>query len=471
MALKFLSKRAVRGAAVLVAGGALTAGVLAVVQPAQAGPASLTLTYTCTWPLIGSTPGLSVDIHVTLPDNPVAGTPSGAIPFTADVTVPAAASGGLNTVSGAYIVGSAKTQANISGPTNLPLNLTANVPETAVPQDGSAFTVHAGGQTPSVAFPTAGTETITIGNIINTLIVEDANHQPIGGLTGSNYPAGSGKFDAPCTQDPGQNNTLGTITVVPQGPPPPPTTSTTSVPPPPPTSTTTTSAPPPPPTSTTSVPPPPPTSTTSVPPPPPTSTTSVPPPPPTSTTSVPPPPPTSSTGGGGGGIPINFKVDGSSHLAGLNADIPVHGTLGIELQGTGDFTGDLNLTDQTVSFNLLGFLPGTSKVSLLPVGKTTGTFADGVVHSDSKETVRLDDVTLFGIPLVSNSTTCQTTSPSDIQLVSDPGFTPYSGGVLKGSYNIGPLAGCGFLNDWISAFAAANGNTLTVNVVTQHPGS
>ena len=175
--------------------------------------------------------------------------------------------------------------------------------------------------------------------------------------------------------------------------------------------------------------------------------------------------------GSGGGIPITFKVDGSSHLSGLNADIPVHGTLGIALESNGDFTGDLNLTDQSVSFNLLGFLPGTAKVSLIPVGHTTGTFTNGVVHSDSKETVRMDDVTLFGIPVVAGSKTCQTTHPSDIKLVSDPGFTPLSGGVLKGTYSIDQLSGCGFFNDWISAFAAGSGNTLTVNIVTQHPHS
>jgi len=164
---------------------------------------------------------------------------------------------------------------------------------------------------------------------------------------------------------------------------------------------------------------------------------------------------------------INYSVNGSTHLKALNADAKLGpGTLPISLDlATGNFTGDLSLPNTSASFTLFGFIPGMAKIQLIPVGHVTGTFSGGVVKADAMETIRITDLSIFGLPIVRNSMTCQTKTPADIPLMSGPNFNVQTGGMLTGTYTIPALRGCGlFFTPFISAFASGPGNTISVTV-------
>lgn len=244
----------------------VTAGVVAVAMAgsASARDATLTLNYTCPFPLIGNQ-NLVVTINATLPDNVVQNQPTPPITFTAAVTVPPTATQGLNLVGATSVSGIATASTTLAdGSLTLPLSLPLTVPPTPVPASGP-FTVDSTGTAPAVSFPNAGTASITVGDFSTTLTPVNAQGQP----------TGLGTFTSNCTQVAGQNNILATFPVT---SPPPPTTTTTAPP------TTTTTAPP---TTTTTAPPPttttaPPTTTTTAPP---TTTTTA---PPTTTTTSPP---------------------------------------------------------------------------------------------------------------------------------------------------------------------------------------
>jgi hypothetical protein len=166
-------------------------------------------------------------------------------------------------------------------------------------------------------------------------------------------------------------------------------------------------------------------------------------------------------------------VNGSTHLKTLNTTAKLGpGTLPITLDlGTGNFTGDLTLPNTSASFTIFGFIPGSAKIQLIPAGHVTGSFSNGVVKADAKETIRLTDVSLFGFPIVQKSTTCQTKSPADIPMMSGPGFNVQTGGQLTGTYTIPSLQGCGFFTPLLSAFATGAGNTISVTVANMPAAS
>ncbi|QFZ22203.1 hypothetical protein EKG83_36595 [Saccharothrix syringae] len=139
---------------------------------------------------------------------------------------------------------------------------------------------------------------------------------------------------------------------------------------------------------------------------------------------------------------------------GLNADLDL---------ATGAFTGDLVLPPTSGKFTVLGFLPVESKVEFAPVGKTTGTLSAGSVRSNSKVTIKLPSITVFGIP-ISSDAACGTSTPASIDLVSGPGFDPLTGGRLSGTYTIPALTGCGLFNDLVSGLTAGPDNAIELTL-------
>jgi hypothetical protein len=422
-------------AAVAAAGAVAGVVVLVGAGSANADTDTLDLTYSCQFPVLAAPQTLDTKISVNLPTSIPVNTSTGNIAVTAVVTVPGTATQGLDLVGAASISGSASASATINAPggLSLPLTIPLNIPSTPVPQDGSSFTTTATGSAPAIQFSTPGTGTVIVGSSYSVTL------DP---LTSSGGQTGLNTFTTTCNLTPaGQNTTLANFTVTggTGGSSSSTTTTTSST-----TSSTTTS-------STTS------SSST-------TTTTSSPVHTTTTTTSSPVNTTTTTTGGGGGGTtPLSYNVAVTSHLQSLGSNIAFSGGLNVNLDlSTGNFSGPLTLGTGSTSFNLLGFIPGTAKVQLIPQGNTSGNYHGTSVTADTKETIRLTDVAIYGIPLVSNSTTCQTTSPSDIQL-SSSNFSPLQGGTLTGTYTIAGLAsnGCGFLTPFISIFTQSTGNTIS----------
>jgi hypothetical protein len=189
------------GAAGVVVG---TCGLLfSAAGPASAADATLTLNYSCPFPLIG-TQTLSVTIDATLPDNVVAGQATAPFTFTAAVTVPDTATQGLSLVGATSVSGTATASSTLTnGSASLPpLSVPLTVAATPVPTSGS-FTVNSTGSAPSITLPDAGTATITVGDFATTLTP----------VTATGAPTGLGTFTSACTQLPGQANVLATFPV------------------------------------------------------------------------------------------------------------------------------------------------------------------------------------------------------------------------------------------------------------------
>ncbi|HWE89894.1 MAG TPA: DUF6801 domain-containing protein [Pseudonocardiaceae bacterium] len=424
----------------MAAAGAVAGGLVLVGAGSASAAASLDLKWDCPFPPLADQT-LDTNISVNLPATIATNTQTGALAVTVDATVPATATQGLDLVGGTNLSGSATAKATLNEPggQTLDLNIPLTIPTTAIPQDGSAFTVHATGSAPSIQFATAGSGSVVVDPAFSMVLhITNAS----GAATSLPDP-----YNTNCTANTGQNMQLATFTVT--GGSGGGTTTTTTTPP---TTTTTT-----PPTSTT-------TTTT-----PPSSTTTTMSMPSTTTTTTSAGGGTTTTGGGGGGpLVLHYAVNGSAHLTTLGSDIKVGpGTLTVNVDlATGNLSGPLALPNNTTSFNLFGFVPGTAEVSLTPTGPVTGTFKQGVVNVDVKETVGLVNVTIFGgIPLVSNSSTCQTTTPSDIKLASGSDFTITNGGSLSGKFDLSGLNNnCGGLGGFISVFTQGTGNTLSVKV-------
>jgi chitodextrinase len=166
----------------------------------------------------------------------------------------------------------------------------------------------------------------------------------------------------------------------------------------------------------------------------------------------------------GGGVKFSYTLAGSSFIKAANGTVKLSGGINADFDlATGNYTADLTLDPTSGSFTILGFVPATAKIEFAQAAKTAGSLKDGVLTSNSKMTVKLLQVSVFGFP-IGGGPDCQTATPADIALKSGPNFDPLAGGKLTGTYTLPALKGCGGFNDFISAFTAGPGNTIDMTL-------
>ncbi|MEN0015692.1 MAG: DUF6801 domain-containing protein [Solirubrobacteraceae bacterium] len=202
-----------RQARLLTVAGIAAAG-LSGVAATGAQAASKTLTYSCTYPLIGAQP-LSVAIDAALPSSVPSGSATPQYDVTATATAGADTKSGLDLIGAKSISGTAKAGATVSG---VGAAQSVSVPVTVTPYtvDPSAtdLVLTATGKTPSLTFPSSGTATVKVDTLALNLTAKDADGTPIALGTTSDSDGDANTFDVPCTLDPTtQDTTLGTFTV------------------------------------------------------------------------------------------------------------------------------------------------------------------------------------------------------------------------------------------------------------------
>jgi len=201
MVLQAVSARSARllAAVCVTALSVLTVGAAS----ARAAENSLTLNYTCTFPLIGSQ-SVAVTYGQDLPGSVTQGVPNSPSDVTAGIVVPRLVTKGLTLIGTATVSGSAvAVQSVTNGAARFGGPVRYTVLGTPVPASG-AFTLQATGTFPSVTYPNAGTAKLTVGNLSLTLSPLDSKGNP----------TALGTFTAPCTQVPGQDNVLGAFPVL-----------------------------------------------------------------------------------------------------------------------------------------------------------------------------------------------------------------------------------------------------------------
>ncbi len=109
----------------------------------------------------------------------------------------------------------------------------------------------------------------------------------------------------------------------------------------------------------------------------------------------------------------SYRLSGTTEIKTLTrGSLPLTGGINAEYNpGSGAVSADLTLNPTQGNLTALGFLPVTAQVQFAPVGKTTGSIAgNGGVTTNSKVTIKLPKITLFGLQLA-GGTGCQTQTP------------------------------------------------------------
>ncbi len=166
-------------------------------------------------------------------------------------------------------------------------------------------------------------------------------------------------------------------------------------------------------------------------------------------------------------VDYKYSLTGTSVLKTLTqGPINVSGSIGAKINlRTQAFTGDVKLNNTRANLKLAGFVPVTAQVGFVAAGPTTGTLKNGVLRAQTKQTIRLPQLYLFGSVPVAGAGGCRTKVPTTIALQSRSSqFQPLKGGEIFGAYTIGELVDCGALTGIISPLAQGSGNTISVNL-------
>jgi hypothetical protein len=158
---------------------------------------------------------------------------------------------------------------------------------------------------------------------------------------------------------------------------------------------------------------------------------------------------------------------GSTFIKKINTTVPIGaGTLSSSVDlNTGSSTSTLSLPPASVSFNALGLVPVTSTVELIQNGPATGTvdFANNTVTSTASVTLKIDSMTVAGIP-VPIGDRCESKAPTSVTVNSAAGFSIGNGGTLNGTYTIPAFSHCGLQTLLINLLIPGPGNTITLNL-------
>lgn len=168
-----------------------------------AATGSLTLNYTCPFPLLGAQ-DMTVKVQVDqLPDEAVVGQPTPEALVTATATVGSTPTWGLNLFGAKTIQGTAQAITLIDNAgTATEVAPALAVPTTAVPATGTFDAVATGSFAP-LTFANAGTTTYSVGSFSTALTPRKAD----------GTETSLGTLNLTCTLKPGQNTLLYTVQV------------------------------------------------------------------------------------------------------------------------------------------------------------------------------------------------------------------------------------------------------------------
>jgi hypothetical protein len=166
-------------------------------------------------------------------------------------------------------------------------------------------------------------------------------------------------------------------------------------------------------------------------------------------------------------INATYPINGVSHIASNDSDLPLGpGTLRATVNlDSGALTAAVSLPPATGNFKELGIIPVSATVELTEAEPTTGTLNldTGAMQSTSHITMRLTRLTIAGLPaFVGNR--CQTVTPAEIPLNSEPGFSVLRGGTVSGTYTIPPFEHCLLNTGLINLVIPGPGNTLSLTL-------
>ena len=169
----------------------------------SAAPASLNITYSCNFTLIGAQDMPTTVSSTDLPDSATVGVPTAVSNTTVTSTVSESATTTLAWLGAKSVDGTMTSQVPVvNGSATQTLTSVSTIPNTPVPSSGT-FQVTATGTFPAMTLANAGSATISLGSAELKLTPRLAN----GDATWL------GTITVPCTVKPGQSTTFYTFPV------------------------------------------------------------------------------------------------------------------------------------------------------------------------------------------------------------------------------------------------------------------
>jgi hypothetical protein len=166
-------------------------------------------------------------------------------------------------------------------------------------------------------------------------------------------------------------------------------------------------------------------------------------------------------------VKATYPVTGSTFIAAPNFTLALGPG---KLAATADLTtgavkANLRLPNATGTFKQFGLIPVTATTQLINNGPTRGkiNLTTGAVRTTSHITLRLVDLKVAGIDMPVGDS-CETSTPTAVKVVSQPGFTLFNGGNLSGTYTIPQFANCGLATALINLTIPGSGNTITLTL-------
>jgi hypothetical protein len=189
-----------RAAACVLATGALT---VAMAGPSLAATASLNITYTCHFSLLGDQAMSATVSSADLPDSAAVGVPTASSTNTVTSVVPEVARGTLYFFGARTVEGTMTSTVPVTnGGATQTLTSVSTIPSTPIPANGT-FQVTATGTFPAMTLANAGTATISLGDA--TLTLTPRNESGDTTLLGT--------LNVPCKVNAGQNTAFYTFPV------------------------------------------------------------------------------------------------------------------------------------------------------------------------------------------------------------------------------------------------------------------
>ncbi len=142
------------------------------------------------------------------------------------------------------------------------------------------------------------------------------------------------------------------------------------------------------------------------------------------------------------------------------------GSLTATVGSAGFADGTLTLPDIDIpNYPLFGVLPTSVHARVVPAGPVTGTITNGTLTVTSSVNLVIGQVSVFGLPLLTPGSVCQTVTPSTVTLTGSADVLQSGGTLSGGSYTAAKFSGCGFLGFFLEPLLNANVSAIP-NAIT-----
>ena len=166
-------------------------------------------------------------------------------------------------------------------------------------------------------------------------------------------------------------------------------------------------------------------------------------------------------------LTVKYPVTGSTVIKSVNANVPLGpGTLKSTVNlSTGKLSATLTLPPATASFKQFGLIPVTATTAFIQQGKATGhvNLSTGAVTTKANITIQVTSLSVAGLP-VPVGPSCETSTPAQVTVKSQKGFSIVNGGNLAGTYTIPKFAHCGLVTALLNLTIPGSGNTINLTL-------